>query len=148
MKVVFLADVKGKGKKGEIKEVAEGYAKNYLIKNKLAREATVAVMKELEQKAIRKEKNHEAEVEEFRLLGTEMKKIHLEFSVNSGEGGRVFGSVSSKQIASKLLRDHKIKVDRRDILLEHPITILGTREVAIRLCKEVETVIKVTLVAK
>ncbi len=148
MRVIFLEDVKGKGKKGEIKEVSSGYAQNYLIKNNLAKEANTAVIKAEAQKEVRKKIHKAEEIEAFKKQAKEMEKIKLEFSVNAGAEGRVFGSVSSKQIAAKLLREHNLKIERRDILLEHPIAILGTRNVIIKLCKEVQTEIQVTLVAK
>ncbi|MGL5042675.1 MAG: 50S ribosomal protein L9 [Culicoidibacterales bacterium] len=148
MRVIFLKDVKGKGKKGEIKEVASGYAQNFLIKNQLAKEASVAVIKTEAQKETRKTIRHEEEIEQMQIKAEQMKAIQLTFTVNAGAEGRVFGSVSSKQIAAKLLREQAIKIEKRDILLEHPITILGTKEVKIRLCKEVTTVISVTLVSK
>ena len=148
MRVIFLEDVKGKGNKGEIKEVSSGYAQNYLIKNNLAKEANTAVIKAEAQKEVRKKIHKAEEIEAFKKQAKEMEKIKLEFSVNAGAEGRVFGSVSSKQIAAKLLREHNLKIERRDILLEHPIAILGTRNVIIKLCKEVQTEIQVTLVAK
>lgn len=148
MRVIFLEDVKGKGKKGEIKEVSSGYAQNYLIKNNLAKEANTAVIKAEAQKEVRKKMHKAEEIEAFKKQAKEMEKIKLEFAVNAGAEGRVFGSVSSKQIAAKLLREHNLKIERRDILLEHPIAILGTKNVIIRLCKEVQTEIQVTLVAK
>ena len=148
MRVIFLEDVKGKGKKGEIKEVSSGYAQNYLIKNNLAKEANTAVIKAEAQKEVRKKIHKAEEIEAFKKQAKEMEKIKLEFSVNAGAEGRVFGSVSSKQIAAKLLREHNLKIERSDILLEHPIAILGTRNVIIKLCKEVQTEIQVTLVAK
>lgn len=148
MRVIFLEDVKGKGKKGEIKEVSSGYAQNYLIKNNLAKEANTAVIKAEAQKEVRKKIHKAEEIEAFKKQAKEMEKIKLEFSVNAGAEGRVFGSVSSKQIAAKLLREHNLKIERRDILLEHPIAILGTKNVIIKLCKEVQTEIQVTLVSK
>ncbi|GBU11113.1 50S ribosomal protein L9 [Erysipelotrichaceae bacterium] len=148
MRVLFLQDVKGKGKKGEVKEVASGYAQNYLIKNNLAKEANQKVIKEEAQKEVRKQAKDEEAIENFRILGAQMESIQLEFIVNAGMDGRVFGSVSSKQIASKLLKEKEIKVDRKDILLQNPITVLGTKDVQIALCKEVKTTIKVNVVAK
>ena len=148
MRVLFLADVKGKGKKGEIKEVASGYAKNYLIKNNLAREATQGVVREQEQLAKNLERKEEQAVDELRLLGKEMEKIKLTFKVNAGVDGRVFGSVSTKQIASKLLKDYQIKIDKKNIVLPYPIATLGERDVEIQLHKEVKTAIKVVVEAK
>ena len=148
MRVLFLADVKGKGKKGEIKEVASGYAKNYLIKNNLAREATQGVVREQAQLAKNLERKEEQAVDELRLLGKEMEKIKLTFKVNAGVDGRVFGSGSTKHIASKLLKDYQIKIDKKNIVLPYPIATLGERDVEIQLHKEVKTAIKVVVEAK
>lgn len=148
MRVLFLEDVKGKGKKGEIKEVAAGYANNYLIKNGLAKEATSGVVKAEKQKEKRREINHDKLTAELRVQAKEMESITLEFQVNAGVGGKVFGSVSSKQIASKLMRDHQIKIERRDVLLDHPISSLGTTMVDLKLSKEVTATIKVILTEK
>ena len=148
MRVLFLEDVKGKGKKGEIKNVADGYAKNYLIKNGLAKEASSSIVKGEQQKEKRILINHEKETEKLREKAKEMEKINLEFAVNAGVEGRVFGSVSTKQIAAKLLRDEGIKVERRNVMLENPIGVLGTKKVDLKLSKEVTATIQVTLVAK
>jgi large subunit ribosomal protein L9 len=148
MRVLFLEDVKGQGKKGDVKNVPNGYAKNFLIKNGLATEASAGVIKGEEQKAKSKEKHHALHVKELQKQAQEMEKIHLHFKVNAGVEGRVFGSVSSKQIASKLLQEHKIKVDKKNILLDYPIAVLGEKTVKIRLSKEVETAITVSVAAK
>jgi len=148
MRVLFLQDVKGQGKKGEVKNVPNGYAQNFLIKNGMATEANAGVIKGEVQKARSKEKQHALHVLELQKQGKEMESIQLNFKVNAGVEGRVFGSVSSKQIASKLLLEHKIKVDKKNILLEHPIAILGEKQVKIRLSKEVETSILVRVEAK
>jgi len=148
MRVLFLQDVKGQGKKGDVKNVPNGYAQNFLIKNGLATEASAGIIKGEEQKAKSKEKQHAEHVKELQKQGQEMEKIHLHFKVNAGVEGRVFGSVSSKQIASKLLQEHKIKIDKKNILLDYPITILGEKTVKIRLSKEVETTITVSVAAK
>jgi len=148
MKVLFLKDVKGKGKQGDVKEVADGYAKNFLIKNGYAKEANAAVMKEEQQKAKSLEKKHAIEVEELKVLGKQIAKLTLLFKVNAGVEGRVFGSVSAKQIASKLLQEYQIKIDKKNILLEHPIAVLGEKVVKIKLSKEVETTINIRVEAK
>jgi len=148
MRVLFLQDVKGSGKKGDVKDVPNGYAKNFLIKNGYAKEASAGVMKSEEQKAKSQEKQHAATVAQLREQGKEMEKIKLAFKVNAGVEGRVFGSVSSKQIASKLLQEHGIKIDKKNILLDHPIAVLGEKTVKIRLSKEVETSIAVLVEAR
>lgn len=148
MKVIFLVDVKGKGKKDEIKEVADGYAKNYLLKNKLAVEATAGTIKSIEQFEKHKLKKKEEARQALLVQAKDMEKIVLSFDVQTGEDGRVFGSISSKQIATKLLHDLKIKVDRRKVLLNHPLFVLGENEVNIELDKGIVTTIKVILKAK
>lgn len=148
MKVVFLVDVKGKGKKGEIKVVADGYAKNYLLKNNLAQEVTHGVLNELEQKKRSLAKKQEEIVKDFATLGAQIQTFTLKFAINTGVEGKVFGSISAKQIVSKLLHEYHVKIDKKNVLLAHPITTLGVKEVPIRLCKEVETSLKVIVEAK
>ena len=101
MKVIFLKDVKGKGKKGEIKDVSVGYAQNFLLKNKFAIEATPANLSKLEGQQKRVEKNAAEELAEAKELKEQLEKITVEMKAKSGEGGRLFGSVTTKQIADE-----------------------------------------------
>lgn len=143
MKVIFLKDVKGKGTKGEVKNVSVGYARNYLLKNNLAIEATPGNMKALDaQKS--KEANQEQEiVEEAKRLKEKLAKTEVKLSTKAGEGGRLFGSITSKQIAEELEKRHKIKMDKRKIELDQPIRALGYTDVPVKLHPEVTGTIKV-----
>ncbi len=118
MKVIFLKDVKGKGKKGEVKNVADGYAHNFLIKNGYAIEATSGNMKSLDNQKKKEQKEAQQELEEAKQLKAKMEQLTVKLTAKSGEGGRLFGSITSKQIAEELKKAHKIKVDKRKILLD------------------------------
>ncbi|EMW6214119.1 50S ribosomal protein L9 [Enterococcus faecium] len=148
MKVIFLQDVKGKGKKGDIKEVPAGYAQNYLIKNNLAKEATKSSISQLAGQKKAQEK-HEAEIlEEAKKLKEFLEKEDtvVELKAKAGEDSRLFGSIPSKQIAEGLNKQYKIKLDKRKIELENPIRSLGYTNVPVKLHHEVMATIKVHVV--
>lgn len=145
MKVIFLQDVKGKGKKGEVKNVSEGYARNYLLPNKLATEANAGNLKTLEVKKQGEEKRAEEKLNEARAYQEELEKLTVEIKAKSGEGGRLFGAVTSKQIADTLAAMKK-KVDKRKIELDEPIRSLGYTNVPIKLHPEVTATIKVHVI--
>lgn len=138
MKVIFLKDVKGKGNKGDIKNVADGYAQNFLIKNGYAIEATPANIKSHEAKKRKEEKEAQKELEEAKQLKEKLGKLTVEIGAKSGEGGRLFGSVTSKQIAEQLQKQHGIKLDKRKIELEDAIRALGFTKVPVKLHPEVQ----------
>jgi large subunit ribosomal protein L9 len=143
MKVIFLKDVKGKGKEGEVKDVAEGYARNYLLKNKLAIEATPGSLKALEAKQRKSAQAEQEEKEEAIQLKDKLADLTVEMQAKSGEGGRLFGSITSKQIADKLSKDHGYKIDKRKIELDEPIRSLGYTTVPVKLHPEVSGSVKV-----
>ncbi|PLT29523.1 50S ribosomal protein L9 [Peribacillus deserti] len=137
MKVIFLKDVKGKGKKGEIKNVADGYAHNFLIKQGLAAEASNTNMAALNAQKKKEEKVAEENLQEAQSLKEKIEKLTVELSAKSGEGGRLFGSITSKQIAQELQKTHGIKIDKRKIELEDAIRTLGHTKVPVKLHNEV-----------
>jgi large subunit ribosomal protein L9 len=145
MKVIFLKDLKKQGKKGEIKEVKDGYAENFLIKNGYATKLNETSKRDLEHelKVAREEK--EAEKQAAENLKTKLDKIVLEFKVKTGAGDKVFGSVSPKQIRDELLKK-ELKVDKKSILLDNNIDTLGFHNVEIELYKGVIAKIKVHLI--
>lgn len=143
MKVIFNQDVKGKGKKGEVKNVSDGYARNYLLKNNLAVEATSGNVKALQAQKSKEQQAQQDEVEEAKQLKERLEKMTLELSVKSGEGGRLFGSITSKQIAEELKKNYQIKIDKRKIELDNPIRTLGFTNVPIKLHPEVTGTLKV-----
>ncbi|NEU32636.1 50S ribosomal protein L9 [bacterium LRH843] len=145
MKVIFLEDVKGKGKKGEAKNVPDGYARNYLLPNNLAVEATQGNMKDLEAKQKSQQKKAEEEIEQAKAYKEELEALTVQIKAKSGEGGRLFGAISTKQIADTLAKMKK-KVDKRKILLNDPIRALGYTNVPIRIHPEVTATVKVHVV--
>ena len=134
MKVIFLADVKGKGKKGEIKEVPTGYAQNFLIKKNLAKEATAAAIGELRGKQKSEEKAH-AE------MLAEAESTIVEFTEKVGPDGRTFGSITSKKIAEELQKQFGIKIDKRLIQVKSPIRSVGLIDVPVKIYQDVTSVI-------
>ncbi|TLS35153.1 50S ribosomal protein L9 [Pseudalkalibacillus caeni] len=145
MKVIFLQDVKGKGKKGEVKNVADGYARNHLLPNNLAVEANKGNVKTLEAKKRSDDKKAEEELNEAKKLKEEIESLEVNIPQKSGEGGRLFGSVTSKNIA-EALKKKKIKIDKRKIELAEPIRSLGYTNVPIKLHPEVTATVKVHVV--
>ncbi len=143
MRVIFLKDVKGKGKKGDIKNVADGYAHNFLLKQGLAKEASQANVSTLDAQKKKEEKLAEIELEAAKQLKEQLEKITVELSAKSGEGGRLFGSITSKQIAEELLKSHKIKIDKRKIELADAIRSLGFTKVPVKLHTEVTATVNV-----
>lgn len=143
MKVIFLKDVKGKGKKGEVKEVSTGYAQNFLLKNNVAIEATPGNLSQLEGQENRQKKDEAAELAEAKELKDQVEKLTVELKAKTGEDGRLFGSITSKQIGQALEKQNKIKVDRRKMELPEPIRALGFTNVPIKLHPDVTATLKV-----
>ncbi|HZG84879.1 50S ribosomal protein L9 [Paenibacillus sp.] len=142
MKVIFLQDVKSQGKKGEIKEVSEGYAMNFLIPRGLAKPASEGNVKTLENQKQAELRRKEQEKIEAQQLGKTLEGLTVVLKSKSGEGGRLFGSITNKQIAEELEK-MKIKIDKRKIALDEPIRTLGTTQVPVKLHPEVTATLKV-----
>ena len=147
MKVIFLTDVKGKGKKGEIKEVPTGYAQNFLIKKNLAKEATSQAISELKGKQKSEEKAQAELLAEAKAIKAELDKetTRVQFTEKVGPDGRTFGSSTAKKIAEELQKQFGVKLDKRHIELSHPIRALGLIEVPVKLHKEVTAEIKLNI---
>ncbi|KAB2491488.1 50S ribosomal protein L9 [Priestia endophytica] len=143
MKVIFLKDVKGKGKKGETKNVADGYAHNFLLKQGLAVEATNSNVKQMDAQKKKQKELEAEELKESQDLKKTLEALTVELTAKSGEGGRLFGSVTSKQIAEELKKKHNIKVDKRKIELDDAIRALGYTNVPVKLHPEVTATVKV-----
>ncbi|HLR40723.1 MAG TPA: 50S ribosomal protein L9 [Virgibacillus sp.] len=146
MKVIFIKDVKGNGNKGEVKDVSAGYARNYLFKNKLAIEATPGNLKALEAKERKNAQLEQQEKEEAMNLKDTLADLTVELKAKSGERGRLFGSITNKQIAEALKKEHGYKIDRRKIELDEPIRALGHTIVPVKLHPEVSGSINVHVV--
>lgn len=147
MKVIFLADVKGKGKKGDIKEVPTGYAQNFLIKKNLAKEATNQAISELKGKQKSEAKAQAELLAEAKGIKASLDKeeTRVQFTEKVGPDGRTFGSITAKKIAEELNKQFGLKVDKRHIVLDHPIRAIGLVEVPVKLHKEVTAEIKLQI---
>lgn len=148
MKVILLKDVKGTGKKGEVKEVSDGYARNFLFPKKMAVVADNTNVKELNEKNKSKELKAQKEYEDAVELGKKMEDMSINIYSKAGDGGRLFGSITSKDIAEQLKKQHGIEVDKRKILLDEPIRVLGSRFVDIKVHQKVTTKIRVDVKEK
>ncbi|KRL20931.1 50S ribosomal protein L9 [Lentilactobacillus kisonensis] len=145
MKVIFLEDVRGKGKRGEVKEVPDGYAQNFLIKNGKAKRASRSAMSQLEGQQKAEERREAEELEEAKKVKAHLEddKTVVELSAKAGTDGRLFGSIPSKQIASALDSQYGIKLDKRKIELADPIRVAGYTNVHVKLRPKVEARIRV-----
>lgn len=147
MKVILLQDVKSLGKKGDVVEVSEGYARNMLLKKGIGKEATSGNMNDLKLQKANAEKVAREALETAQQLGQKMNGREIRVEVKAGEGGRVFGSVSSREIADEIQKQLGFEVDKKKILLDSPIKTLGITTVPVRLHAKVTTEIRVNVVA-
>ncbi len=138
MKVILLQDVKKIGSKGDVIEVAEGYARNYLLPRKLAVEATQGHMKDLSQKKASEARKKEKRLEEAKKLAEKLAKLTVKIPTKVGEAGRLFGSITTKDIADALKAQHKIDIDKKKMDLESPIKSLGVFPVTAKLHPQVQ----------
>ena len=143
MKVILLKDVKGTGKKGEVKEVSDGYARNFLLPKKMAVVADNTAVKELNEKNKAAENKAQKEYEAALELGKKMEEMNIVIYSKAGDAGRLFGSITSKDIAEQLKKQHEIVVDKRKVLLNEPIRTLGSMNVEIKIHQKVTTKIRV-----
>lgn len=148
MKVILLKDVKGTGKKGEMKEVSDGYARNFLLPKKMAIVADNTAVKELNEKNKAAENKAQKEYEAAVELGKKMEEMNIVMYSKAGDGGRLFGSITSKDIAEQLKKQHGVEVDKRKISLDEPIRVLGSRFVDVKIHQKVTTKIKVDVKEK
>ena len=142
MEVIFIKDLKNQGKKGQVKNVKDGYAENFLIKNGYAVKKTKENLLKLNQEQTKKAKEDAANKEEAKLLKEKLSKVTLEFKVKTGEGDRVFGSISIKQIKDELAKQG-YKIEKSSIELTNNISSLGFHNVNINLYPEITAQIKV-----
>ena len=145
MKVIFLADVKGKGKKGEIKEVPTGYAQNFLIKKNLAKEANAQAIGELRGKQKSEEKAHAELVAEAKDIQAKLAEetTVVQFTEKIGPDGRTFGSITNKKIAEELQKQFGIKIDKRRIQVASPIRSVGLIDVPVKIYQDITGVIQI-----
>ena len=145
MEVIFIKDLKNQGKKGQVKNVKDGYAENFLIKNGYAVKKTKENLLKLNKEQTKKAKEDAANKEEAKLLKEKLSKVTLEFKVKTGEGDRVFGSISIKQIKDELAKQG-YKIEKSSIELTNNISSLGFHNVNINLYPEITAQIKVHVI--
>ena len=143
MKVILTADVKNQGKKGDIVEVSDGYARNMLIKKNLGVEATPKAINDLKLRKQNDDKVAKENLDKAKEFAKEIETWNIETKVKTGEGGKTFGSVSSKEIASAVKEQYGKTIDKKKIVLDEPIKSLGTYEVKLKLHPEVTATMKV-----
>ena len=145
MKVILIEDVKSLGKKGQLVDVNDGYARNYILAKKLGLEATPKNLNDLKLKKANEEKVAKELYEEAKAMGERVKEMEVNVTIKTGEGGKIFGSVSSKEIAQAAQEQLGIELDKKKMQLPSPIKTLGTTMVPIRLHPKVTAELKVNL---
>ncbi len=148
MKVILLDNIKGVGKKDEIINASDGYARNFLLPKKLAVEANPENMSKLKAKEDSNQYKKSVEKEEAQKLAEKLKGILLKIAVKAGENGKIFGSITAKEIADNLREQYKIEVDKKKIELKEPIKILGSFTVNIKLYEGVIGTLKVQMISQ
>lgn len=148
MKVIFLKDVSGRGEVGEIKEVARGYARNYLIPRGLAVEASPGAMKQAEARIERERAQKEAEAKQAEILAGRLDGQIVSFKARVGEEGKLFGSITSAQIADELSKIVDNPIDKKHVAIDRPLREVGTHELKVKLTAKAEATVLVTVEAE
>jgi large subunit ribosomal protein L9 len=146
MKVILLQDVDGLGKAGDLKEVANGYARNYLLPRRIAAGATPALIANRDQRIAAEKRKQEKQAETNHQLAERLENITLIFKARVGGQNRLYGSITSQDIASALRDQEQITLDRRTISLEEPLRALGTFSIPVRVASQLEPKITVKVV--
>ena len=137
MKVILLADVKGQGKKNDVIEVSDGYGKNFLIPRKLAKAADAQALNDVKVKEAARIYRIETEKKEAKALSEKLQTLQIKIHASAGSDGRLYGSITSKDIVEKLKADTGIDIDKRKVVMGDPIKAYGKYEVEVKLYTEV-----------
>ena len=148
MKVILIEDVKGKGKKDQVIEVSDGYARNYLFKNKLAIAADAKAMNELVGKEASKQHKYEVEKAAAVELATKLEGVTAVIHQESGKNNKLYGAVTAKDIVQNLKQEYNIELDKKKLMLETPIKTFGTYKIKVKLFTDVSATITVQVVNK
>lgn len=146
MEVVLLEDVKTLGKKGQIVKINDGYARNFVLPKKLGIEATPKNLNDLKLQKQNAEKVAAEQLAEAKAFAKQLEELSVTVSIKAGEGGRIFGSVSTKEIAKAAADQLKLNIDKKKMVLPEPIKCLGVTEVPIKLHKDVTGKLRVKVV--
>lgn len=145
MKVILNQDVKSLGKKGDIVEVSDGYARNFILAKKLGVEANSSNLNDLKLKKANDEKIAQQQLEDAREYAKVIESKKVVLKIKQGEGGKTFGSISSKEIAAAAKEQHDIELDKKKIVLKDPIKSVGTFQVPIKLHPKVTASLQVSV---
>jgi len=145
LKVILREDVKGLGKKDEMVNAKDGYARNFLFPRGLAVEASTKNIKEMNEKNSSNAAKKEIAITDAKKIAEEISKITLIIKAKAGEKGKLFGSITSGDISEKLLKDYKLKVDKKKINLSEPIKVLGENEIEVKLHQGVNAKLKINI---
>lgn len=148
MKVVLLQDVKKMGKKGDVVEVSDGYGRNVLIRKGLGVEGTKANLNTAAQRQESKVFKDQVAVDEAVIMAAQLKKVKVVIKVQCGEDGRIFGSVTGKDISEALEKQYKFKLEKKNIRLKSPIKTLGEYDVEVWVHQQVTSTVHVSVVAE
>jgi large subunit ribosomal protein L9 len=148
MKVILLADIKGVGKKDQIINASDGYARNFLFPKNLAVEANNENLAKLKSKNESKAFKKETEINESKELAKKIEKIILKMPVKAGENGKIFGGVTSKEISESLKKEYKIEVDKKKIVLNETIKNVGTFTIDIKLYEGIIAKLKINVISE
>lgn len=143
MKVILTEDVKALGRKGDIVEVSDGYARNFILKTKKGVEANGKNLNDLKLKKASEEKHAQEQYEAAKELGKKLEAGRIQMSIKTGEGGKAFGSISSKEIAAEVKTQMGLDIDKKKIQLKETIKALGTHQVPVKLHPKVTAELKV-----
>jgi len=146
MKVIFLANVKGVAKKDETKEVKDGYAKNFLLKKKLAVEATPENIRALEEKKQKEKDREDKKIADAKALAEKLNKVGITITGKGGDTGKLYGAITSSEIA-KALAEEGLDIDKKDIALKDPIKEPGEFSVKVKIFMEINAQVKVIVKA-
>ncbi len=148
MQVILLADVRGQGKKDDIIKVSDGYARNFLLPRKLALEVTPAVLRDLEERNAEKRRIAAEELAAAKAVAEKLEGVLVKLTLNSGADGKIYGSVTAKDVCDALKAQHKIDIDKHRFGLSDPIKSFGTFEVKVKLHAEVTGKLNVLVTEK
>ena len=147
MKVILLQDVKKMGKKGDVIEASDGYARNYLFPRKLAEEATANALHVVNAKKENERKKKLAELEAAQKLAAELKGKEVTINAKAGDNGRLFGAITNKDVAEAINSEFNLSIDKKKVIV-NTIKVAGTYEVEVKFYPEVSTKMKVNIVSK
>ena len=145
MKVILLEDVKSLGKKGQLVDVSDGYARNFILSKKRGIEATAKNMNDLKLQKAHEDKLAAQRLEEAKLFAAEIAKAEVVLELKVGEGGKLFGAVSSKEIAQAAKEQLNMELDKKKLVLPNPIKTVGTTSVSVKLHPQVTAELKVVV---